>query len=339
MRLARLTFAWFVVAPLAMHACALPEEAPQVNLPVVTDSSGITAVTTDLGYEVELTVARLVMADMRFTIAGEVQTASLGQETPLWQKIQELCVPIAYAHPGHYQGGDVTGELQGRYFLDWLADPSAVSRGKTLFAEQCASCHDEDAEGLTGPSLGGHPWIADIVRTGRAAMPAFDIADDDIAAIQAYLSTHLGKAKLLLGDYKSVNFTFSTATVEDGLPTGDAIVTHTAILQGTATQGDISLEFVAMIDAPEDRELIGVPFEFQVKATTTEQLGIRLLSTDPVEGGSLFDGIDFAALTLDTDGKLKIDERATDESIIEAYNWLRRAFLTHDYYNIRPSQP
>jgi hypothetical protein len=106
-RVARLT--------LALGGCAA-EEAPRVELPVRVDCSRVTGaeatVTTDLGYAVTVTDARLALGGLVFTIAGEVHTASL------MQRLSEACfVPRARAHPGHYQGGEVTGELPGDFAL------------------------------------------------------------------------------------------------------------------------------------------------------------------------------------------------------------------------------
>lgn len=95
-------------------ACGSPEEAPTVELAVYADASGVDAVTTDLGYRVELDRARMVISNLQFAIAGEVHTASL------WRKLSDFVLPNANAHPGHYQGGEVTGELRGRYVVDWL---------------------------------------------------------------------------------------------------------------------------------------------------------------------------------------------------------------------------
>src|SRR5690606_19404679 len=49
--------------------CGAPQEAPRVQLPVFVDSSAIATVTTDLGYEVELTEARAIVENFAFTIA------------------------------------------------------------------------------------------------------------------------------------------------------------------------------------------------------------------------------------------------------------------------------
>ena len=101
---------------VAIFACSEPSEAPRVELPVVVDASQVVPVTTDLGYEVELSSARIVMDDLLFTVAGEVHAASL------WRPVSEFVVPTAYAHPGHYQGGEVSGELLGTFVVDWPAE-------------------------------------------------------------------------------------------------------------------------------------------------------------------------------------------------------------------------
>jgi hypothetical protein len=103
-----------LVLTLALGGCAA-EEAPRVELPVRVDCSRVTGaeatVTTDLGYAVTVTDARLALGGLVFTIAGEVHTASL------MQRLSDAFVPRARAHPGHYQGGEVTGELPGDFAL------------------------------------------------------------------------------------------------------------------------------------------------------------------------------------------------------------------------------
>lgn len=93
-------------------ACAGPVEPTRVELPVVVDPSGLSAVTTDLGYEVELSSARMVFENLRFTIAGEVHSR---------KPLLPFGRSIARAHPGHLQAGTVTGELRGRFVADFRA--------------------------------------------------------------------------------------------------------------------------------------------------------------------------------------------------------------------------
>lgn len=253
---------------LALCSCGSPEEAARVQLPVAVDASGIQKVTTDSGYEVTLTSARLMVEDFEFTIAGEAHSS-------LWQRLSEFVLPTAYAHPGHYSGGDVTGELSGRYLIDWFG-----------------------------------------------------------------ASATLGEATLLVGDYESANFSFARGTADDGLASNDPLLGHTAVLEGTASKGGQTVRFSVVIDAPEDRELIGAPFDFEVSEGSTAQLGFRLLPLDPYENDSLFDGVDFAALDADGDGTLSIGpSEKNDSSILDAYNQLRRTFLTHDHFDIRATQP
>ncbi len=250
-------------------ACARPEEAPRVELPVVVDASGVTRVTTDLGYTVELVEARVMVRDLVFLVAGEAHANGP------WRAISELLIPSAFAHPGHVQGGTVTGELRGRFLLDFLPG-------------------GDDAE--------------------------------------------LGWATLLVGAYGSANFVFARAEASDGLAPDDPLLGHTALLRGHASKGGDTVAFTALIDSPEGRELTGAPFELEVTAASRERLGIRLLTEDALEGDTVFDGIDFAALDVDGDGALSIEPATEEPSVRDALNQLRRTFQTHDHFEVRASE-
>lgn len=246
-------------------ACGHPEEAPRIRLPVVADPSATVAVTNDLGYAVELTEARAIVENFTFTIAGEVHASSP------WRSFADFLLPTAHAHPGHFHGGEVTGELRGRFVLQWLPESGAV----------------------------------------------------------------LGEATLLPGIYRSANFTFAPAGIEDGLGPDDPLLGHTALLRGTAVREGVRIEFVAILDSPEWQELVGALFSFEVRAGRRERLGVRLATRDPLEGDSLFDGIDFVVLDMDGDGSLVIAEAAGEPAVIEAYHRLRRTFQTHDHFDIQ----
>lgn len=102
----------------ACLACAPSQEAARVELPVVVDGSALVEAETDLGYELRLDSARIAARDLEFTILGEMHArAARPRPFRLW----DLLVPDAFAHPGHYSGGDVTGELPGLFVLDWIA--------------------------------------------------------------------------------------------------------------------------------------------------------------------------------------------------------------------------
>jgi hypothetical protein len=114
------THSIWLAAALSGTACGDGQEPARVVLPVLVDSSGMTPVQTNLGYAVSLSEARAIVEDLEFTIAGEAATASFGERLLAW------AVPAAHAHPGHYQGGDVTGELPGRFLVSWLPTTSLL---------------------------------------------------------------------------------------------------------------------------------------------------------------------------------------------------------------------
>lgn len=248
-------------------ACADAREARRVELPVVVDPRGITPVQTDLGYRVELSRAALVVDDLQLTVAGEASTASL------WRALAEHVIGTAHAHPGHFEGGDVTGELPGHFVLE-LLEPD----------------------------------------------------------------TTMGLATLIVGAYRSGNFTFGQAVPGDGLPEGDALLGHTAVFAGAASRAGVSTEFSFVIDAPAGRELIGAPFEVEVTESSPAGLRFELLTRDPVEGDSLFDGIEFGGLFTeagrDVSPRVAVHPDSTDPGLVDAYETFRRTLQTHDHFRL-----
>lgn len=253
-----------VVIP-SLTACSDAQEAKRVELPLVTDGDGLEAVTTDLGYEVELQSATLSVDDLKFTIAGEAHASLL-------QKLSNALVPVAHAHPGHFQGGEVTGELPGHHLLRFTA-------GETR---------------------------------------------------------EVGSATLLVGTYHSVNMTLSYASEGDA-PEADPVVGHTAVLDGVATRAEQSIEFRVLIDSPIGRELVGIPFEQEVTASSHQQLVLRLLTRDPLENDTLLDGVDFSLLDADGDGAVVIEQSAIDAANVAACNTVRRILQTHDHFLVQSS--
>jgi hypothetical protein len=235
-------------------------------LPVVVDPGGITPVETDLGYHVELSRARLVLDRLELTIAGEAVTASI------WKAMADLLLAPAHAHPGHYEGGEVTGELPGHFVLD-LLEPAPM-----------------------------------------------------------------GVATLIVGAYRSGNFTFGQAGPGDGLADGDALLGHTAMFVGVASRAGSSLEFSFLVDAPAGRQLIGAPFEVDVTESSPQGLGFELLTLDPVEGDSLFDGIEFDALAASdrASGRpaVAVQPGDTDALLVDAYETFWGTLQTHDHFKL-----
>lgn len=260
-------------------ACA-PSEAPRVDLAVVVDGSGLVAATTDLGWAIEFEQARLAIADLEFTTAGEVHEA---REPSPGAWLLGLLLPTAHAHPGHYQGGEIIGELPGEFVLDFIA-----------------------GDGV-----------------------------------------EIGVATLIVGEYAAANFRFRRAAADE-LVELDPLIGHTAILAGTASKDGQVIAFSIAIDSPEDRELVGAPFEYTVEQDDDElvELGVRLLSIDPNEGDHLFDAIDFGVLDAAdgaADGMVALVDPELDPSmptaLVDAYNQIRRDFQTHDLFEIQAREP
>lgn len=134
----------------------------------------------------------------------------------------------------------------------------------------------------------------------------------------------LGRATLLTGRYSGGNFGFGRSEAS-GLP---ELVGHTAWIEGTATQGAVSIAFTALLDVDPSARLVGAPLELEVGPDTGVRLGLRVDLTDPIEGDTLFQKLDFGALDEDGDGVVAI--RPGDA----AHNTLRRTLQDHDHYEI-----
>lgn len=244
-------------------ACSVGQEASRVDLPVATDGAGLEAVSTDLGYEVVISSASVAVDDLQFTIAGEVHASR-------WRRLIDTVIPSAHAHPGHFQAGEVTGELLGHFLLRFAPD----------------EVHE------------------------------------------------VGTATLVEGKYHGVNLTLSRANVEDATE-AESLFAHTALLVGLASKDGSDIDFEVVLDSPEGRKLVGIPFEEAVTGPAHETLAFRLLMRDPVERDTLFDGIDFSALDADADGHVLIDPNPAGDANLAAYNLIRRAFQTHDHFIVQ----
>lgn len=111
-------------------ACDLDTSlAPRVDLDVVVQPSHDTFTTVD-DTTIELTEARMALQTVEFTTEGEMHARA-----GLLPALHELVVPTAYAHPGHAAGGEVVGELPGRYVVDWLNAGSTVGTATMLAAD------------------------------------------------------------------------------------------------------------------------------------------------------------------------------------------------------------
>lgn len=122
-----------ILITAAVFACTTSQEAARVELSVEVDGSPLVDTVNDLGYTVQLDTARLAIGGLEFTIRGEMHKATAS----LWG----LLVPTAWAHPGHYAGGAVTGELPGTFVLDWLADDAVALGAAELIVGDYNGCN------------------------------------------------------------------------------------------------------------------------------------------------------------------------------------------------------
>ncbi len=149
------------IAALPFLGCSEPNEAPRVKLPVVIDGSQITPVTTNLGYDVELESVHVVVEDVVFTVAGEIHTKSF------FEHISDAVIPPVFAHPGHYQGGEITGELPGIFNINWLENDGDELGTATLIEGNYSAANFTFGRGSkvqSNADLVGHTAVL----TGRA---------------------------------------------------------------------------------------------------------------------------------------------------------------------------
>lgn len=251
-------------------ACAQPREAPSVELPVMVDRSGLVTSNNDLGYEIQLSRARVVIENIAFAVDGEAHEHHEHVQQVGWMS---WVFPVAYAHPGHFEGGEVTGELNGRFVLDWLAHHKTPQK--------------------------------------------------------------VGTALLLYGRYTSANFRLGRGGAQDGLASSDPLFGHTALLSGVARKGEEKVNFVAVIDSPPGRQVLGIPFALEVNAATDAPLGFRLHTLGVIDEDSMFDGVDFAKLPLNEDGVAHIHGQTEDPTLRRAYARIRRSFQTQEQFDIK----
>ena len=138
--------------------CDAPIEADRVYLPVRVDASELVEITTDLGYRITLRSAHIALRDIVFHVQGEEHVAT--HRPSLWNWL----ISTAYAHPGHFEGGVVTGELLGQFTTNWLDTNTPTLGEATLLPGRYRSfsfTFDQAERGLDerDPMLEGHTAI------------------------------------------------------------------------------------------------------------------------------------------------------------------------------------
>jgi hypothetical protein len=115
-----------LLLPCALAACGLDsEQAERVTVPIVVDGTGTGDFTNAEGYTIHFTTFRVAFDNVELTTGGEMHAS-------LVRSLHDFFVPTAYAHPGHYAGGEITGEMDGRFVVDWLQDGASLGDATVL---------------------------------------------------------------------------------------------------------------------------------------------------------------------------------------------------------------
>lgn len=215
------TLAALGLAPLAIAVCDSGSEPATVTLPLVVDGSGLGAFTTAEGYEIELSALRVAIRDLELTVGGETHASLL-------RRLERLTLPVAFAHPGHYAGGDVTGELPGRFVLDFFAGDDTPLGDATMLEGDYHGMNltfraaDED-DGLAAddPLLGHAIALAGVARRDdheQAFEAVLDI-DEDTQMVGAPFSLEVrpGATSTLVVRLLMVDPSTESDTVFDGV--------------------------------------------------------------------------------------------------------------------------
>lgn len=160
-------------------ACDEGSEPAQVHLQVVASGADTAAFTTDEGYTVELSALRVALADLELTVEGE---AHAGLLAPL----SAWLLPTAHAHPGHLAGGEVTGELAGRFIYDAFATAGRSWGAATLLPGAYTgmnftftSAGPDDGLAADDPLFGHTAWLAGTARRDGVETPFAATLDVD----------------------------------------------------------------------------------------------------------------------------------------------------------------
>ena len=123
-----------------------------------------------------------------------------------------------------------------------------IDAGRTLFGAQCGFCHGRDAAGgAGGPDLTRSMLVAEdvrgdrigpVVRSGRTdqGMPAFSLADGDLAAIVAFVHDQKAQADTANGDRRTVD----PADLETGDAAAGRRYFETACTRCHSATGDLA---------------------------------------------------------------------------------------------------
>jgi hypothetical protein len=139
---------------VCLTACSeTATEAKRVQVELWGGSIEASSTPSDTGWTVELDSAQFAATNLELTILGETH---LAQPTQRWPAVVwSLFGGTARAHPGHYAGGEVTGEVVGPFVVNYGgAGAQALARGEALAGDyNGANLTFTHADALGGASV------------------------------------------------------------------------------------------------------------------------------------------------------------------------------------------
>jgi len=172
-----------LLGSLALTAACGSKEAVTVQRAVEVNGQGVQDSTNELGWTVHVTKLRLAFRDVELTVEGEMHETTAAM---MLRRASQLLIGTAHAHPGHYAGGAIDGELAGDFLVDFVADHGKVLGMATLITEvydggNLSFRKASAADGLAAddPLLGHTAQIAGIATRGATTITFTAVVDVD----------------------------------------------------------------------------------------------------------------------------------------------------------------
>ncbi|MBN2526474.1 MAG: hypothetical protein JXR76_08770 [Deltaproteobacteria bacterium] len=139
---------------------------------------------------------------------------------------------------------------------------------------------------------------------------------------------NMGSGVFLEGRYNGMNLYFVRATAGADGSTTDPIVGHTAYIEGVAQKDAVQIPFHITLDIENNLQMVGGVIDLTVNENTATTVGIQLLTIDPFENDTIFDGVDFSAVSIDNAGVAVIQPGQN------AHNFMMKDLITHDQWMV-----
>jgi hypothetical protein len=148
-------------------ACASPDEGSGTTGKTITVAARAVvtekldeAKVNDWGWSVSLSQAYLAVGPL-YVYPGDPVLSRSGtapKVRSVWARVNDLLVPEAFAHPGHYVSGDALVQLKAATSLDLLTKetPLGTGTGVTGFASSASFGWTSPAKGPHAAELGEH---------------------------------------------------------------------------------------------------------------------------------------------------------------------------------------